>query len=63
MTHLSKLIKTKNPKLIAEFIKDNNLVIRDGKIRPADDNTRQNCETKYEFYDRSQITKKILLNS
>jgi len=63
MANLLEFIKNKDAKSIAGFIKVNNLTIRDGKIEPLDADSKKTCVVKYEFFDRSQIIKKILLNS
>jgi hypothetical protein len=59
INELKSILNTKDPNLIASYIKKNNLKINDNKII-ADNETIKRFS---EFYDKRQLVRKILLNS
>lgn len=61
--NIKKLIEENNAAAIAQFCRDNNLVIRDGKIVPRDEDAIAACKEQVGFWDQRQQARKILLNS
>lgn len=60
---IRELFETRDLKAIAAFIKENDLVIRDGKLFPRDDEAKKYCQSRVGFWDQRQQARKILLNS
>jgi DNA polymerase family B len=63
MTNIKNLISKKDIAGIVKFIKENNLSIDENKIIAKVNSSIEECRKKYEFFDRAQLIKKILLNS
>lgn len=56
-------LKTGDVNAIAEFARANNLVLRDGKLVPRDDDAQKAAKARAAFWDQRQQARKILLNS
>lgn len=56
-------LKTGDVKAIAQFARDNNLVLREGKLVPRDDEAAKVTKARAAFWDQRQQARKILLNS
>lgn len=59
---LKSLIDQKNIPEIKNFIQEHNLIIKNGKIYPKDED-KAKIKEEYEFWDQRQYVRKILLNS
>jgi hypothetical protein len=60
----SNLIKNKDARALAAFIRTNGLELKDSnKIVARSDDARTQCKRQRDFYDQRQLIKKILLNS
>ena len=62
MEKINELIKNGNPQEIALYMKENGLVIKNGKIVPVDDKVNY-VKEQITFWDQRQQARKILLNS
>jgi hypothetical protein len=60
---LKKIISSGDVSLIQDAMLKLNLKLEGDRLVPADDQAKLMCKTQHEFFDRSQIIKKILLNS
>lgn len=59
-SELKNIIATKDKTVIANYMKMNDLVLKEGKIVPRDN---QYCVEQADFWDQRQQARKILLNS
>jgi hypothetical protein len=60
----SNLIKNRDARALANFIKANGLTLTgSNKIVATSDDAKAHCKRQQMFYDQRQLIKKILLNS
>lgn len=60
VTYINKLVSTREIEKLAAYMKDNNLELtEDGKIVA----NKSLVKSTYEYWDKRQLVKKILLNS
>jgi hypothetical protein len=60
---LKKVISSGDVSAIQAVMAQYNLKLEGDRLVPADEQSKTTCKTQYEFFDRSQLIKKILLNS
>lgn len=60
---IREILKSRDPKAIATYMKDNGLILKDGKIVPKSDSKKAELKQMEAFYDSRQQARKILLNS
>jgi DNA polymerase elongation subunit (family B) len=60
---IKKILKDGDVKALAAFAKANNLVLRNGKLVPRDDEAKVWAKGQVSFWDQRQQARKILLNS
>lgn len=63
MKMLSKLIESGDVSAIKQYMQEHDLVIKDGRIVPRDDNVKKRLKDLSEFWNQRQQARKILLNS
>jgi hypothetical protein len=64
MELISNLIKNRDARALANFIKANGLKLtKSNKIVATSDDVKAHCKRQQVFYDQRQLIKKILLNS
>ncbi len=60
----SNLIKNRDARALASFIRANGLELKNSnKIVATSDDAKMQCKRRRDFYDQRQLIKKILLNS
>ena len=60
---LKQVISSGDVNSIAAVMQQYNLRLEGDKLVPMDDEAKMECKKQYEYYDRLQLIKKILLNS
>jgi len=61
--NLKQVISSGDVAQIVTFMQKHNLKLEGDKLVPVDSHAQSYCKAQHEYYDRSQLIKKILLNS
>lgn len=60
---VEKMVENRDVAALVALAKEHNLILKDGKLVPADDATKTKLKTTETFWDQRQQARKILLNS